>query len=250
MLAIIKKDLILKLLLIATLSAQIFFWSKTNHIKPDMIIVADPPKIETATLLSLGDTQFYFRFLTLKLQNSGDSWGRFTALKKYNYEKLAAWFYLLDEFDEKSNFVPSIASYYYSQTQTPADTIHIVNYLRKHAHKDIRNKWWWLYQATYIANYKLKDKKLALELAYELNQMPADIDAPLWVRQMVAFIHEKEGEYEAAKTIIVEILENNKDFTNGELNFMSYFLTDRLKNPQFFEEVKELIIKRRMQNKK
>ena len=240
-----KKDFFLKLSLILVLLIQIVFWSKTSHIKPDMIIVPEPPKTVVAKLLSLGDTQFYFRYLTFRLQTAGDSWGRFTALKDYNYKKLADWFYLLDEFDAKSNFVPSIASYYYSQTQNPQDTIYIVEYLEQHALRDIRKKWWWLAQAVYIANHKLEDKRLALRLAYELKNAPLDIAMPLWARQMPAFIHEKLGEYAAAKEIIADILQNNEQFTEGELNFMEHFLSERLKNPKFLNEVKDLIVKRR-----
>ncbi len=89
-------------------------------------------------------SNFIFRNFAFKIQNAGDSWGRFTALKHYNYQKLQGWFYLLDELDSQSNFIPSLASYYYSQTQNPEDTIYIIEYLRDHANKDLRNKWWWL----------------------------------------------------------------------------------------------------------
>ena len=214
-----------------------------------MTIVSPAPTVNIAKLLSLGDTQFYFRYLTFRLQTTGDSWGRFTALKDYNYKELKKWFYLLDELDSKSNFVPTIVSYYYSQTQNKKDTIYIVNYLVDHAEKDIKTKWWWLAQAVYIANHKLKDKELALKLSYKLKNIPKNIKVPLWVRQMPAFLHEQLGEYEAAKIIIVEILENIKEFTPGELNFMAHFLGERLKNPRFLEEVKQLIIERRKKAK-
>ncbi len=241
----VREDIFIKVFLILILFAQIFIWSKTNHIKPDMIIVPKVISKNTAKIISLGDEQFYFRYLTFRLQIIGDSWGRWTALKKYDYQELAKWFYLLDQFDHQSNFVPSIASYYYSQTQNKKDNIYIVNYLVHHSEKDLANKWWWLTQAVYIANHKLNDKKLALEIAYKLKNMPMKIKTPLWVRQMPAFLHEQLGEYDAAQKIIVEILENWQNFTEGELNFMEYFLNERLKNPNFFKDVKDLIKSRR-----
>jgi len=238
---IATRSLILKLSLILVLGLQVSFWYKTKHIKPDMIIVPEVPKLFTVKLLSLGDDQFYFRNLAFKIQNAGDSWGRFTALKDYNYEKLQGWFFLLDELDSKSNFVPSLASYYYSQTQKPEDTVYIVEYLREHAKKDPRTKWWWLSQAVYIANHRLKDKDLALEVAYELAATPEDVDMPYWARQMPAFIHEQRGETDAAKNIIVDILNNFEEFTPGELNFMEYFIRDRLEDEEFrYEVIEEL----------
>lgn len=239
-----SKTPLLNIALLCAISLQITFWYNTKHIKPEMVIVPHVPKETTVHLLSLGDAQFYFRQLAFKIQNAGDSWGRFTALKDYNYEALSKWFYLLDKLDSKSNFVPSLASYYYSQTQTPEDTRYIVSYLRDHVKKDPAGKWWWLSQATYIANHRLKDKKLALEVAYELAATPNHVDMPMWARQMPAFIHEQLGENESAKKIIADIMENFDRFTPGEVNFMEYFLRDRLKDKHFKTEViKELRIR-------
>jgi hypothetical protein len=235
----------LNIALIAVLGMQLFFWSRTNHIKPDMIIVPEPPTKIGVALQSLGDDQFYFRQVAFKIQNAGDSWGRFTALKLYNYSKLEQWFYLLDSLDSISNFVPSLASYYYAQTQNKADTIHIVNYLSQHARKDMRKKWWWMAQAVYVANHRLGNKELALKLAYELAQdTPYDEDIPMWARQMPAFLHEKLGETAAAKKIIIDLLENFDTFTEGELNFMEYFMRDRLQDKKFRSEIIEELRRR------
>ena len=241
------KHYILHISLVVVLLLQVTFWYFTKHIKPEMIIVPNVPTKNTVGLLSLGDDQFYFRQLAFKIQNAGDSWGRFTALKDYNYEKLQQWFFLLDKLDSKSNFVPTLASYYYSQTQTPSDTIYIVDYLRKHVKKDPRAKWWWLSQAVYIANHKLKDKKLALEIAYELADTPHDVKIPMWARQMPAFLHEQLGETNSAKKIIIDILENFDDFTPGELNFMEYFIQDRLKDKKFRSEIMDTLRQRALE---
>ncbi len=50
----------LTIAIISVLLVQISFWYKTKHIKPDMIIVPNIPKLNTIKLLSLGDEQFYF----------------------------------------------------------------------------------------------------------------------------------------------------------------------------------------------
>ena len=239
MINIFNKKYLLNFLLIAVFSLQIIFWSRTKHIKPEMTIVPKAPSEKTINLLSLGDKQFFFRYSGFKIQNAGDSWGRFTALKDYNYQELIKWFYLLNNLDNISNYPPSMAAYYYGQTQNTDDTIYIIDYLRQHAKTNIREKWWWLIQAVYLANHRLKDKKIALEIAYELNAVPADVDMPIWARQMPAFIHEQLGENDAAKKIILGISNNFDDLSESEQNFMKYFIIERLKDEKFRQELVE-----------
>jgi hypothetical protein len=114
--------------------------------------------------MSLGDAQFYFRVLAIQLQNAGDSFGRFTALKNYDYSLLKKWFLLLDTMDAKSSLIPSLAAYYYSSTQTVADNRYLVEYLEENFTHDPPKKWWWLSQAAFMAKYKLQDKDLAIRL--------------------------------------------------------------------------------------
>lgn len=216
---------------------QILLWTETKHFKPDFTIVPDVPSELSIKAFSFGDEQFYFRTLAFDLQNAGDTFGRFTALRLYNYPKLYQWFTLLDKLDGKSNFVPSIAAYYFSQTQNTPDVKYIVQYLEETSMRDLYNKWWWMGQAVYLANYKLKDKEWALKLAYKLASTPRN-DIPMWVKQMPAFIHEQRGEEEQAVKIISDILNNVDNIDQGELNFMSYFVTKRLK--QLLEEHPEL----------
>jgi hypothetical protein len=225
-------------LLFLILLLQICFWYKTHQIKPDMYIVPEVPGELAIKASSLGDEELYFRILALQIQNSGDTFGRFSPLKLYDYKKLSAWFYLLDKLDDKSNFVPSIASYYYSQTQHVPDVKYVVDYLEFHSTKDLENKWWWLSQAVYLANFKLKDNPLALKLAYKLSKSPGKL--PMWARQMPAFIHEKLGEKEQAYVIIKNIIDSHESFSQEEINFMEYFIKDRLKMMLSKEELEKL----------
>ena len=225
------------------LAMQVVLWTQTRHYKPNLAIVPDVPSQLSIKAISLGDEQFYFRTLAFKLQNAGDTFGRFTALREYDYNKLYHWFKLLDTLDSRSHFVPSLAGYYYSQTQNTPDVKYVVQYLEENAEKDLYNKWWWMGQAVYLANNKLKDKELALKLSYKLAATPRD-DVPMWVKQMPAFIHEQRGEEEQALHIIGDILNNVDNIDQGELNFMSYFVTKRLK--QLIKEHPEL---KRLQEK-
>lgn len=219
--------------------AQIVFWNQTRAIMPNMAIVPDVPGREVVKALSLGDEQFYFRVLALYIQNAGDTYGRFTPLKDYNYDKLSKWFTLLDVLDNRSDFIPSLATYYYSQTQHIPDIRYIVDYLSAHADGRVEEKWWWLIQAIYLANHKLEDKDLALEVGKPL------LDAktiPLWARHFPAFIYEQKGEKEQALYVMEHVLNayENKTLSREDFNFMKYFIEERLNSvlPQGFENFK------------
>ncbi len=215
-------------ILIALLVAQIGFWSYSRAILPNMEIVPDVPGKETVKALSLGDEQFYFRLLAMQIQNSGDTYGRFTPLREYDYAKLKEWFLLLDTLDNKSNFIPSLATYYYSQTQNVPDVRYIVDYLVAHADGRVEEKWWWLIQAIYLANHKLENKELALEVGKPLMNAK---EIPLWARQFPAFIYEQMGEPMQALYVIEHVLKSmeNQELDQGEFNFMKHFIEERLK---------------------
>lgn len=210
---------------------QILFWTKTENIKPNLEIVPEVPTISTVKAFSFGDEEFYFRIKGLRLQNAGDTFGRFSPLKDYDYRKLTEWFKLLDNLDSKSNYIPSLAAYYYSMTQNTNDLIYIINYLEQHADRDPQTKWWWYYQAMSIANNMYKDKNLAIKLAQKLKD-ESPYDAPLWTKQMVALLLANEGQNCEAIKIISSIIEDydkeNRKISDDELNFMRYFINKKI----------------------
>lgn len=230
---------------IVLLGAQGAFWYQTHKILPKMTIVPDVPGTETVKALSLGDEETFFRFLGLNIQNAGDTFGRFTALYQYDFNKLYHWFRLLDTLDDTSNYIPSMATYYFSQTQNRADVKYMVDYLAEHSVDRPSEKWWWIVQAVYLANHKLHDQDLALELAKHLEGVR---DIPLWAQQMPAFAHEKRGEMDEAMLIIQGILNEQKDIKQGELNFMRYFVDERIGRLKEMEETLERAQQRNDEN--
>lgn len=211
--------------LLLALGGQLAFWNHTRAIMPDMSIVPAVPGERTVRALSFGDEEAFFRLLSLNIQSSGDTFGRFTALYKYDFNKLYHWFRLLDGLDNQSNYLPSMATYYFSQTQNSSDVRYIVDYLDEHTRGREKEKWWWVTQASYLAGHKLGDSSRALELAERLRGVKG---IPLWAQQLAAFVHEGRGEYGEALDIIAEILKDPDQYSQGELNFMKYFIEERL----------------------
>jgi len=226
----------IKFLLISLFSLQLIFWygispiwQGTKYIKPELGIVPPVPGEEEVKLFSFGDDEFYFRVMGFQIQNSGDTYGRSTSLKDYDYSMLSKWWRVFDSLDFKSNLVPSMVSYYFGSTPNHKEQIpYVVDYLETHADKDPRTKWWWYSQAIYNAKHKMKDLDRALIIANKLASVPRDVDMPIWARQMPAFMLEKKGEYNEACDIIINIIDSHKNLSEGEMNFMIHFINERI----------------------
>lgn len=207
------------------LLAQAAFWNHTRAIMPEMGIVPDVPGENALHALSFGDEEAFFRLHALNLQNSGDTFGRFTALYKYDYRKLSRWFRMLNSFNYESNYLPAMSAYYFSQSQNADDVHYLVDYLEDYADGRAKEKWWWLVQASYLANHKLGDTARALEIASKLKGVRG---IPIWAQQLPAFLHEQRGEFGEALAIIESVMKHPEDYSQGELNFMKYFVDERL----------------------
>lgn len=211
----------------ALLAIQFSLHNMLEPYKPRLTIVEPPPSERTAQIESLGDSQFHFRSLALTLENSGDTFGRATALNRYNYANVYAWLHLLDKFDMRSNVAPSLAAYLYGFLNDPEKVRYMMDYLLEQGRRDPKTKWWWLSQAAYMAKEKLKDDDLALKISYEVANSGAP-NMPLWARQLPAFILEKQGKREAAYEFMQKFLAEKDKMSPGEWNYMRYFLKDRL----------------------
>ena len=222
-------------LFLATFACQLFFWKQTEHLKPRFDIVPPVPNQYLISTLSLGDKEFLFRILATRLQNSGDVFAGFVALKNYDYSRVYGWMKMLDTLNAKSHFVPAIAAYYYSQTQKSEDSRYVVDYLDEHSAQDVDANWWWLFQATYIAKKNLHDINRALDIAYKLSKNNSPT-APLWTKEMPAFIHEEMGDSCMAFGVIENLIKESDSGVHQlkaeELNFMRHFISERLSKLQ------------------
>lgn len=213
------------LLLCCVFSLQVAFNYATREHFPKLEVVPVPPGEKTLAILSFGDKEFLFRIMAFILGNLGDTFGRSTPLYQYDLSRVYLWNTNLDTLDKKSNVLPNLAAYYFSRTQHKKDSRYMVNYLYEHSAPQVETKWWWLVQATYIAEHTLKDKDLAIKVALPL----ADAKTiPVWARQMPAFIYESRGEFDDALHIMETVMHHENEIPASELTFMRYFIDERL----------------------
>lgn len=215
------------ILICTTLAALLYTWVFLQRVSPNFTILEDPPQVVLEKVKFLCDDNMSFRVNSMYLQNAGDTFGRTTGLREYDYSKVYKWLKFLESFDGVSNYTPALASYYFGVTDVIDDLPYIMQFLEENYHKSPNTKWWWLYIAVHIANYKLHNYDKALQLAYLLSSTENE-RMPKWAREMPAFILEKRGELEEALQVIKDLAENYNDFAQTEINFMNYFIKERL----------------------
>ncbi len=210
---------------------QVFFWRISEKYRVNYDIVPPAPSRHFIKATSFGDEEFLFRILSLRLQNSGDIFAGFVSLKKYDYSRIYDWMTILDKLNSESQIIPSLASYYYSQSSILEHKNYILKYLDEHSSRDIDKNWWWLFQATFIAKKDLNDLDKALYFAQKLAKNEAK-EAPLWTKQMPAFISEKKGDgcmaFKVIKNLIDESETGKRQISAEEMNFMRHFINNRL----------------------
>lgn len=139
----------INLFLALALALNVGFWYGAHETFAHWGGVPPVPTKNGARIMTLGDEQFSHRFGAITLQNLGNSGGRVTAVKDYDYKKLGEWFWLLHDLDPASNHVPMLAAYYFGATQKPEDLAVVVNYLGAIGQNPVANKWRWLAQAIF-----------------------------------------------------------------------------------------------------
>jgi hypothetical protein len=182
-----------------------------------------PPPLPVAPALALGDSQLFYRAAAFALQNMGDEGGRVTPLADYDYKRLGDWLDLLDRLDPAARHAPTLAAYYFGQTPDPEGLRRIVAYLGRVGARDPARNWRWLTHAAWLARHRLHDLPLALAVARHLAGLPEGA-APLWVRQMPAFVLAEVGEHEAARDLMATILATDTGLAPDEAALIERFI--------------------------
>lgn len=208
------------------------FWSKTHTIQARWSNVPPIPNDISIASPGLGDTQFAYRSYGLMLQNLGNTGGRFTPLKDYNFEELGKWFTIQHALDPISDFTPVIAGYYFAASQDANKLRPLINYLAIAGNSSQGEKWRWLARAVFLARFRLEDLDLALNLARKLNALE-NPDMPMWAKQMPVNVLNQRGEKQAALELMMGILQSSGDKIHpNEVNAMVDYICDQILIPE------------------
>ncbi len=226
-----KSSLGLHLLFVAILLVNFSFWMQSRTVLSQWDNVPPAPGKVATAFSGLGDPEIAYRMFGYFLQNVGNTGGHYESLKKYDYDILGQWFFAAQSLDDRANYVPFLAAYYFGALDEPADKLDpVIDYLAAEGQKPYAQKWRWLAQAVYLARYKQNDLDKALRLANILASLKTDM-AP-WARQMPAFIQIKMGNKQAAYEIMVRMLasEGGK-LQTIEVNEMKRYICTRTLEP-------------------
>lgn len=217
--------------LAAMLGANIALWHHVRPIKAIWTNVPPAPSQIMASSVALGDTQMAYRIYGIMIQNFGDTGGRTTALKDYDYDALASWFRLEHALDPQSRFMPFLAGFVYGGSQDPEKLRPLIDYLALAAGDGQGYSWRWMAQAVHLARFKLKDTDLAYQLATKLAAMYRP-DMPAWVLQMPAFVLNEGGDKKAAMGLMLSILKSGEgQLQQAEVNAMIDYICDQIMSP-------------------
>ena len=210
------------------IALQVLAWLQVRTDQARWLNVPQVPGENGAVAFALGDRQFAYRTMGVMLQNLGDTGGRTTAFRDYDYNRLTEWFKLADKMDPHARFVPTLAAFYFSATDNPAQLAPLAEYLHHAGNSPEGQRWRWLAQAVYLAHYKLKDFDKAYLWAQELASIPRD-DMPMWTKQMPAFVRNGQGDKQAAYDIMIEIMRSGQhSLPREEMNAMQYYICKRI----------------------
>ncbi len=227
-----KTDMLVRLALALALALNILFWFHVRSLHARWDSVPPPPDKKFAAIYGLGDTSFSYRLNGIMLQNMGDTGGRTTSLKDYDYNRLTRWFFLQDSLDPVSNYVPYLATFYFGAVQEPDKFRPVLDYLKDIGVRPHGEKWRWLVYAVQMAKNNIGDKDKALELAQILANTNYD-DTPAWVKQMPAFVLTDRGDKKEAYALMLEILKTSADKMHpNEVNAMKYYICQQILEPQ------------------
>lgn len=187
------------------------------------------PSESGALFFGFGDKQLSYRMVGSTLQNAGDTGGRTTNFKDYDYQKIEDWLWLADKLDPKSNYVPSLAAYYYSAAKEPDKLRHLLDYL-EHVGSDTEGeRWRWLAHAVYLARFKIYDQQRALELANHMASLQG-ADMPVWTKVMPAYVEKASGRKKEARDLLLLTMSDPKlKLEQADINQNCWYINHNLR---------------------
>jgi hypothetical protein len=216
---------LMAVLIAAAVAHGAFAWANRER-RPDMIVLESPPGAVARTVLSFGDAQFLYRYWSAHLQNAGDTGGRATPLRDYNYDDVVGWLRALQALDKDSHQHSFLAAHYFAQTPNLVDTRRIIDFMIADVALSPARKWYWLTYGMTTAQKKLNDLDYALAISRQLASYDfPDMDGYNYM--FPAIFLERMQRYDEARGEIARVLESKKhrlgpphlawveDFTQG-----------------------------------
>ena len=179
-----------------------------------------PPRPETLRLASLAEEPAAARLAMLYLQAFDFRGDNRVPYQKLDYGRLIGWLDAILALDPRSDYPLFSAARIYAENPDPARSRQMLEYVYRAFLEDPNRRWPWLAHAALLAKHRLNDLPLALRYASAVERYTNDPNVPSWAKQMQIFILEDMNELEAARTMIVSLLESGRIHDPAEILFL------------------------------
>jgi hypothetical protein len=161
-------------------------------------------------LLTLGENQIAAKLLGFWLLAFDMQSGKPVLYEQLNYNHLRDWLQVIQKLDSDSEYPSMVAAGVFIDVRDPVRVRTMIEFVHARFQEAPARRWRWLVQCMMLAKYRLQDPALALRLARDLRrQTPAGV-LPDWARDMEFLLLQQIGETEAARWVIMGILESGQ----------------------------------------
>ena len=179
-----------------------------------------PPRPEALRLASFGEEPAAARLAMLYLQAYDYRGDNRIPYQKLDYGRLIGWLDAILALDPRSDYPLFSAARIYAENPDPERSRQMLEYVYRAFLEDPNRRWPWLAHAALLAKHRLHDLPLALRYARAVERYTTDPNVPSWAKQMQIFILEDMNELEAARTMIVSLLESGRIHDPAEIRFL------------------------------
>lgn len=178
------------------------------------------PSLMEAEALSLGDTAWLSRALSLWVQNFDFQPGISLPLAQLDYAVIGGWLDLQLALDPGNDYPLLAALHLYGSTSDKTRVRWMLEWVRRAFMDNPEARWRYMAEASVKAKHALGDMVLAREFADELNRNTRGIKVPGWARQMGIFLRADMGQLAEARALLGALIESGAVQRPEELNFL------------------------------
>lgn len=185
-----------------------------------------PPAVPVLRALSLGEETALSGVLMLWLQAFDHQPGISLPFRELDYERVVAWLDRILALEPRAQYPLLSAARVYTEVPDDARRRRMIAFVREKFLEDPARRWRWMAHAVFVADHRIGDHELALELARDLRLHAPAGAAPSWARQMELFILADLGEVESAKVLLGGLIESGAIRDPNEIRFLTERLGD------------------------
>lgn len=207
-------------LLGAALALQVLWGASAGGDAAGNANLPPPPSAQLLRAASLDEPQLAARAAMIYLQTFDLRGDNPLPYAELDYRRLTEWLQAILATDPRSSYALFTASRIYAEVADPEKCRAMLEFLYASFQDDPGRRWPWLAHAALIAKHRLKDLPRALEYARAIEQHAQDAKAPLWAKQMQAFLLEEMNELEAARILLGGLVASGYAQDSNERRFL------------------------------